>query len=312
LVRAYDLAEPLFRWLIRHATSLATLGYISRCLSGLPRLVDLEIDCLYHPFPSLSCFSGLQGLSVSGISNDCDGLSTLIAHSPNLSQLSLEKWSYNSISPLPDIFKAVSSHRTMHIQNLSFCGFQIKVGTEMLRHLKSLQSYRLRLHKPARALPTKNDRLSWKSLRGSGINLRHLDVDCVDSALLDYLSSYSGLETFRFIPPNHHREILSQSDDLAHRFFAVVIPRHAMSLKSLFILVPPSSRWCFHNDYSNSLRHCENLDKLSQSIALNYENPLSHQSDVVSSISTLHYYILTNSTARSHRCCQESAQSSHA
>jgi len=290
-----EVTEPLFRWSIRQPTPPATFGDISQCLSGLPRLVDLEIDCHYNPIPSLSSFSGLQKLSVCGISNDCAGLSTLIANSPNLSQLSVERWSSNSVTPLPDIFEAVSSRHTMRIQSLSFCGFQIKKKTEMLRHLQSLQSYR-----SSRALPTSNDGLNWKSFRGSGINLRHLDVDCVDSALLDYLSSYSGLETFRFIPPNRHRETLSQMDDLAYRFFTVVMPKHAKSLSSLFILVLPSSRWCFHKDYSDSLRRCDKLDRLSISIALDFKDAQHHESDIVSSISTSYPAILTNLTARSY------------
>jgi hypothetical protein len=306
------LTEPLSRWLIRQSTSPATLGDISRCLSGLPRLVNLEIDCYYNPFPSLSFFTGLQKLSVSGINSACNGLSTVIANSPDLSKLNVERWSYNSVSPLPDIFESVSSRRTMHIQSLSLRGFRVQMETEMLRHLQSLQSYQFHHHKPVRSLSTSDDGLHWKAIRGSGISLRHLVVDCVDSSLLDYLSSYSGLETFRFVPPNRHPNIMSQDhdEDLAYRFFTVVISKHAKSLISLFVLVLPASRWCFHKDYLNSLRRCEKLDTLSLSIAINHYDAPSHQSDIVSSILTnsiLHYDILTHSIARSYRCRKSSA-----
>jgi hypothetical protein len=105
----------------------------------------------------------------------------------------------------------------------------------------------------------------WTSLRDSGINLRDLDVDYMDAAVLDYLALSSGLETLRINDfSNPHRYRVTFPKDLAYRFFTAIMPRHAQSLMSLFILAAP--QWCFNADYSSSLRSCEKLNSLSLSI----------------------------------------------
>jgi hypothetical protein len=180
---------------------------------------------------------------------------------------------------LPDIFALVPSGRTMGIRNFGLSWFHIHINSDMLPHLQSLGSYRLHHHTQVsttpRGWPPFENSLSWISLRVSGVNLQHLDVDYVDSALVDYLDSSSGLETLRFTASHPH--VRDFPEGLARQFFAAM-SRHAKSLKLLSVLVPPDSQWCFCTDYTNSLLLCEMLEMLSMSTAF---SGTSHESDVV-------------------------------
>lgn len=124
----------------------------------------------------------------------------------------------------------------------------------------------------------------------------------MDSALVDYLASSSGLETLQFTPLYLHRRRSNvPEDNLAYRFYNSVIPRHAKSLKSLFIWVPPDSHWCFRIQYLSPLMRCEKLDTLSLSTAFKHKQDNDHRTDVVSSSLTFIFNILTCFTACSDR-----------
>jgi hypothetical protein len=257
---------------------------IIRCLSRLPQLIDLDIECRTGTFPCISSFKGLQRLSVSGIDSGCDGLSTLVANSPGLSHLNIAARRPRIRTPtplLPDIFALLPPGRTMSIRSLGLSYFQMHIKSDMLPHLRSLESYRLHHHRPIShqfsGPPRFQNTISWNSLRISGVHLRHLDVDYVDNALVDYLASSSGLETLRFELSPHESDF---PKGLAYGFFTAM-SGHAKSLKSLFVLVSSSSDWCFHVDYINPLLLCKELKMLSMSIAFLWDDLQSHRLDVV-------------------------------
>jgi hypothetical protein len=284
------LIEFLFSWTIDKATPPTINTTIVQCLSGLPGLVDLEIESRYGIFPCLIPFKRLRRLWVLGIGGGYDGLSTIVSNCPDLSELNVGGQIpvlANPIPPLPDIFTLVPSGRTMNIQSLGLSWFQIRVGPDILRHLRSLESFRLYHHMATSNRsrePLYDITAIWRSFRDSGVTLRHLDVDYVDGALLDYLSSARSLKSLR-IAVSYPRGGEFPAD-IAYRFFTLVLPRHAQSLKTLSILVPTTSEWCVHTHYLSSLMRCEKLETMSLSIAL-WRNPDSdspgHTSDIVSS-----------------------------
>lgn len=178
----------------------------------------------------------------------------------------------------------------MRLKSLGISWFHIKIGPSILPHLQSLES--LRLHARGsplwvcdeiqRPLNRYGAHDIWKPLHSGAVNLRHLDVGEVDVAVVDYLASLSGLETLRIASSSENTDKIP--DAIAYRFFTTVLPRHANSLKELYILVPPGNTLCFQTDYSNLLLRCEMLDSLSLSIAVDYDKDtsLDHVSHVVS------------------------------
>jgi hypothetical protein len=262
------LLTLIFSWTIDSFTPLELSTAIVPCIAALPKLVNLRISGSHvftTTFPCLNAFKGLQILSIQAIDDTFAGLSTLIANNPGLLQLDLGRkrdHGGNPIPTLPDIFAFVTPGYAMRLQSISLSNIQIHIEPSMLPHLQSLESIQFHHHKP-RIQHTGTPSI-WKSLRNSGLNLRHIDLDYIDDALLDYLASGSGLETLRIT--SSHQYLGDFTKGRAHRFFSAVLSRCYLSLKSLHISVPRSSDWCFCAQYSRSLISCERLISLSLSV----------------------------------------------
>jgi hypothetical protein len=281
----------LLRWTIEQTTTLETDSAIAEYLSRLPKLVDLNIDGKNaKKMPTLSAFKALQRLSVSGLDDERDTFSTIIANNPGLLDMSLNgppTFGNQPVALLSDIFARVSPGQIMRLQSIQLSWFQTQIKPNMLAHLKSLESFRLFAHRPGRASwneeepPIYEDSSIWEPLRHSGIQLKHIEVDFVDSSCLDYLASSTGLETLRITSSNRYA---NESPELcAHPFFTKILLRHSKSIKTLSVIVPPESKWCFHPDYSSSLLHCGRLTSLKLSIASFHKvNTRNESSDVVS------------------------------
>jgi hypothetical protein len=235
-------------------------------------------------FPDLGAFTGLQKLRIAGISGGCDGLDTLVANNPGLLHLDVEaRVPHDGVRPLiriSDIFALVSSPQVIRLRSLGLSWLMIRDGSDIVPHLQSLESLRLQTEvRPYRWGGTPPVPYGvWNLLGKSGVSLRHLEVERVESGLLDYLTSSSGLETLRITSSS---EIADRN--LAYRLFTSVLPRHAKSLRSLRILVPPGNALCFHADYCKSLLVCKALASLSLSIAVGcYDNDEEQASHIVS------------------------------
>lgn len=245
--------------------------------------------------PHFGVLKGLEKLSVLGIAGEeCVEISTLISNSPGLLHLNvvgLMPVDGEGFAEHPDIFPVVSSTPRMRLQSLGLTWFNMSqsIGSSILPHLQLLESLQLQLHVQSfRGWDEIGGSLSgpthgiWKLLCGSGINLKHIDVDKVDGTMLDYLTSSSGMETLRITSWSESED--GFSEDLAYRFFTSILPRHSKSLRSLSILVPSSNPWCFRAGYSNSLSPCKALDSLSLSVEVGYPgNTPKNVSDIVSS-----------------------------
>jgi hypothetical protein len=240
--------------------------------------------------PYLGAFTGLQKLRISGIDEGCDGLDIVIANNPGLSHLDIEATLPNNdlpkVYPPPDIFALVSPQViNLRSLGLSRVEFMMQDGSGIVPHLQSLESLRLQDYSwTTRGIdwsgnPNPNPLAYriWILLGNSGVNLRHIDVDMVDDTLLDYLSSSSGLETLRISFSYDSTDALSTA--LACRLFTSALPRHAKSLRSLFLLVPPGNALCAHAEYCKSLVVCKALVDLSLSIAVHSEKQVT---DIVS------------------------------
>jgi hypothetical protein len=271
------LTDFWFSWIIYHSTipsDASIAGSLAQRLSELPQLIDLNVNGHSATFfPDLGAFTGLQRLRIAGIGGEYDGLDTLIANNPGLLHLDIEAripidGNGGTLLHFPDIFALISSPQVIRLRSLGLSWFAIRGGSDITPHLQSLESLRLRGVLQWGTTPESSPMVYgiWNPLGKSGASLRHIEVDRVDHGLLDYLTSSSGLETLRITS-------VSESTDrnLAYRLFTSVLPRHANSLRSLFVCVPPDNAYCFHSDYCKSLLVCEALVDLSLSIGASSE-----------------------------------------
>lgn len=105
--------------------------------------------------------------------------------------------------------------------------------------------------------------LLWISLRGARTKLVSLESGQISSSLVDYLSSFSGLESLII----RGIEGLPQCIQGADSFFDATLPRHGSTLKILEFSyargVEDVPQWAFHPDrWAGALEHLHVLEEL--------------------------------------------------
>ncbi|KAJ7066628.1 hypothetical protein C8F01DRAFT_1124027 [Mycena amicta] len=78
------------------------------------------------------------------------------------------------------------------------------------------------------------------------VHLKSLSTRLVTEELLEYLGTYSGLESITLSRFDARDDVLEQSltDRLADNFFSTVVPKHAASLVELSLSPSYEGRWC--------------------------------------------------------------------
>ncbi|KAF8166071.1 hypothetical protein K438DRAFT_2025199 [Mycena galopus ATCC 62051] len=195
-----------------------------------------DFDC------SFDRLIGLQKLTLSSsnamtLKRISQSLSHTIRNSPEISYLSLESTSSGSpfLYNIADLFHGLSQPLRLTELRLSQCNMRLDRGT--IPYLHSLQSLWL----------FGEDSTTWDCLRKEGIHLTELRTDIVADELIEYLSSYSGLEML--VIRAGWREEAEESNRLADRFFGSGLPPHAHSLTTLSCYGTWEGRWSFgpHN-----------------------------------------------------------------
>ncbi|KAJ7636349.1 hypothetical protein FB45DRAFT_1137933 [Roridomyces roridus] len=104
----------------------------------------------------------------------------------------------------------------------------------------------------------------WSALAERGVQLTSLEVPTPDSALLDYLASYSSLESLMFSA--------GDDDAMADRFFAEILPNHATTLLSFICSArkryqpPCGANWTFSRRNATAISNLKNLHTLEMSV----------------------------------------------
>lgn len=105
--------------------------------------------------------------------------------------------------------------------------------------------------------------LMWISLRETGTELVTLESGQITSSVVDYLSSFSGLEKLIIRGIEDFTECVQGAD----RFFDMVLPIHGPTLKKLELSYAQGVRdvpqWAFHPDrWAGALEHLHALEEL--------------------------------------------------
>ncbi|KAL0576468.1 hypothetical protein V5O48_005511 [Marasmius crinis-equi] len=157
-----------------------------------------------------------------------DSLSEMLFHNPRISHLELNLHDLTLPSPFQfsDLFRTRPLPHILSVQTLILDGWSFDLTPDVLVHLQYLR--RLSLFSGVTIEPE-----CWSNLKKDGVFLRHIHICQLDDEVLDYLESFSGLETLSFNQSFNLGTGTEQSRALAQRFYERVLPRHEDSLREL-------------------------------------------------------------------------------
>jgi hypothetical protein len=170
-----------------------------------------------------------------------------------------------------DFLLEPSDSAFLNITHLSLRGLFVGLDATVIPHLRSLIS----LHLENVFLPRdqasgnpgtfKSSKNVWLSLRLENIHLQEIVTDDVQLALIEYLTSFSGLQRLRLTQASLFLSPLA-SDQVAIEFYERALHNHVHSLESLEIDAGYEGNWCFASHCSGIIKQCAYLTSLKLSI----------------------------------------------
>ncbi|KAF7345666.1 hypothetical protein MVEN_01586300 [Mycena venus] len=269
-------------------------GVVADSIVTLPVLDDLRLTSDEPSFGrNFDCYfdrlTGLRTLTLA--SSDpvdlhfiCVALSHAV-HSSPLSSLRLTTEHHGTSSPLngiADLFPSLPQPLALTELRLTGCNLRLDHGT--LPHLRSLRSLWL----------SYSSGKIWETLRIECIHLSEIHTDYVQQALLEYMSSYSGLERLTISGADETNQGDEDDGDegdgdeddsdkehlepLAEEFFTTALPRHKGSLVALSCRGVWEGKWSFgaHNvDLLSQLHRLKSLRMNVNVVSAGYAPPVT-------------------------------------
>ncbi|THU97570.1 hypothetical protein K435DRAFT_965385 [Dendrothele bispora CBS 962.96] len=251
--------------------SLSSLnGIKSFSFSSTPH-VSRPAEVWHNPFTQLPNFSNLHVLSISILTEGNTNASLrnsapaiilplmthLLSRTTSLSHLHLDTGISSSSCPsfpFDDISQASNTTLLSSITHLSIGGWSIDILPDIPIHFPNLTSLSVRIgRRSGHGLKWLFDSLSFNDIR-----LRSIVFDKFTEDMLDYISSYSGIETLSFIGPNWYSE-RPEYGFTAERFYGEILGLHRDSLVKLEVLPTFEGEWCFGEDNLEAIGRCEKL-----------------------------------------------------
>jgi hypothetical protein len=241
-------------------------------LTSLSHIQELQLTVHGGPIPPLQLgrLSGLKKISIdgTGCSDIISGLAQAIAKSLELVHLEVYTDTYGSENTaLHELLSKIPQGSLLRLTHLVLGGQFVLINSHTLSQLRSLVHIDLyRLYEPWYQ-STDVDPPSFISdicakLNREEIHLKHVVVNNVDDVVLDYLQSYSGLETLQVSSTGS--STAAQSDSLAYRFYHSVLPKHVNSIQVLELHPSYEGGWCYNlDDVFVVLAQCNKLRSLS-------------------------------------------------
>jgi hypothetical protein len=261
-------------------------------LASLPFLEDFELrlaiqESFLLPVASfcLDRLSGLKRLKLDGIcgthhSRITAAMAEVISKSPDITQLEVNTDAmYLAPEEAPSLHELVARvppSAPLHLTHLILHEMYCRIDAITLPHLRSLSFLAIsdlldpNIH-PWIDPPGLDDLLNrverysssvsdaFAVLNRENIHLRGIVINEVNSTILSYLESYSGLLQHLVIDTNGAEE----TDALAERFFSSVLPRHVASIIVLGICPCLEGKWCYDNRAAAVLLQCKRLSSLT-------------------------------------------------
>lgn len=290
------------RWVINVINPDSSIpNAIIDSLARLPFLqnVRLTLETDIYPPLSLKKLSGLKKISIyCGVhgphyrSHIIKGLAEAIANSPQLVHLEISTGASQILHETPtlhDLLTMVPDGSPLRLTHLVLDGMCARIDSVTLPHLRSLVYLKLRnLYVPT---PTDSDGPQlydrtqqsastipaiYATLNQENIQLKHVITEDIDDVILDYLQSYSGLETLGIGPM--YSDSADESNDLSRRFYNSVLPKHLNSIRALDIRPYFEGGWCYDIDnIFPLLSKCTELRSLSVAVNSTPTTVSSHE-----------------------------------
>ncbi|KAI3598063.1 hypothetical protein WG66_009132 [Moniliophthora roreri] len=184
---------------------------------------------------------------------------------------------------LHSIFEKIPSSKPLRLQTflMDLPPGSVRITPKVVEQLKSLRC--LEYSEAYRPFNDAASTLLWTALRTQQIHVRELTIEkwpC--QALVDYLESFSGLETLSISTSSGPST--DYSDNLARGFWKNVIPMHKDTLKHITIRSEYTGSWGVGEEHFQTLRSCENL--ISLTVNLNYSPQAEEKDDIVDNLLT--------------------------
>ncbi|KAJ7597852.1 hypothetical protein C8J56DRAFT_329249 [Mycena floridula] len=243
-IRNEDLAWTR-RDIIRALTSLNSLANFQLLVHSLKddSFQDTTSFPLHdlHDLQSVSIRSRTPFFSLAPIQH-C--LFRLIANSPNLHSLTLDHIRAKVDTEFVELSNLFEDLPMENLRSLNLVGWTFTPQ----RPFKSLTT----LHVPGHVDPN-----LWKNLQRQEIFVTELASNQVNSGLVEYMASYSGIEVLLL------SGLWQEAPELSEDFYNRALGKHRHSLRELALLPAIWSRWCFGKGNAEIVAQCHNLRRLS-------------------------------------------------
>ncbi|KAF8961623.1 hypothetical protein BDZ97DRAFT_1828256 [Flammula alnicola] len=270
----FHMMKLTCRWCVYY--DIGIFETVSEFLSTR-RIPDLSISFISDGKYPKSSFpnmvpAGLHSLHIGGhlefgddfeeIVANCKELAPIVESSPGLANLSIMIGSLfhnqetTMIPTLRDFLPSAMGRPPMRLKSLSLENVRVPLDKTTLYHLRSLES--LSIHFNFKYPPP---------VRDSPFPMVNVHILDVEDELLDYLSSYEGIQELRFDSSSGlSKSSTAETDDVATRFFCEVLPNIAGTLEVLHLGGTFRDRWCFDESYREAILKCMQLKELTVSV----------------------------------------------
>ena len=106
----------------------------------------------------------------------------------------------------------------------------------------------------------------WAILKTTNVRLNGIDVNHISTALLNYISSYSGLKKLCLAPLNF--ETRGESDPATDQFYNLCLGKHMSSLEEFIVMARYEGGWCLGDQALMVISLCKKLKILEGSLIL--------------------------------------------
>lgn len=161
---------------------------------------------------------------------------------------------------LHEIVQDVPKRSPLKLQILRVDGWNLKLDSTTLPHLKFLTSLHICQMQKQCDVPE-----VWDRLNGARIHLEDIVTQDTSPQLVNYLKSYSGLKRFELRGKNIRRTRIGLAETYAD-IYHVVLPMHKDSLVFLKLLERRSIHACIHAEHIPLISLCKRLSLLSVTV----------------------------------------------
>ncbi len=138
---------------------------------------------------------------------------------------------------LHEIYNSIPRPSSPALRNLRISGYSLQLDAVTIPHLRRLTALDI-VHAVDNHVP-EVDRALWRELQAASIRLKELVVEAITAPMMEYLSSYRGLEKLAAHGGRHSRlrlvgaaeqRAIDDAQRLTHELCCRVLPLHSSSL----------------------------------------------------------------------------------